>query len=327
MGMKKVSTFVGLLASVLIGTRAEFARADLGQNCAGGGGPPPCNETIASLGQFRIYLDRPEMRVLFQGYPGYNPTTFRLESPVLYDPATSIGRSVAFLDGSATDLSGVPVGSPPINVADSNLVLPPWSPPFGGGLGAREIHTELRSLNLTTGSGASVRAGAAASARPRSFGEVESLSGSGNPANDFPADSFFDVFVEVDIPGFGSIPNLVVYNQSPLIVRNSNVMNLPPQVVYIHGGAPAVPIVFRDDDPVGPPRRWWAGQRLGWLVLAGHGADMVAGQENLFLPAYQAAPEMAIVPTVTSWGLLAMVLLLLSAGTVVVSRRRGATGS
>ena len=95
---------------------------------------------------------------------------------------------------------------------------------------------------------------------------MESLSGAtGLAVNDFPAQSFFDVFVDVDIPGWReSFPGATnLYNTLPLVIQNTNLTSFPPQVVYIHGMSTAVPIRFGS----GP----YAGQIFGLLTLAGHG--------------------------------------------------------
>ena len=113
--------------------------------------------------------------------------------------------------------------------------------------------------------GAAVRAGSFAPLRPKSFGEVESQNSSGLPANDFPADSFFDVFVEVDLPDFGLFPGGTVYNKKALVV-NTTVGDLPPQLVYyIHGSTRSVAVYFKANGP-----GWIAGDLLGFLSLAGH---------------------------------------------------------
>ncbi len=101
------------------------------------------------------------------------------------------------------------------------------------------------SLNMT-GGGAAVRSGIQAPNQPISPGEIESLSGPlGMPANDFPAQSFFDVLVDVDIPAGGSFPGVTgLTNSLPLLVENTNLTSFPPTLVYIHGMSTAVPIMF-----------------------------------------------------------------------------------
>jgi hypothetical protein len=111
-------------------------------------------------------------------------------------------------------------------------------------------------------------------------------------AGDFPAESFFDVFVEVDLPPGGVFPGATVYNPIAMLVTQDTIYSLPPKVIYIHGNTSAVPVRFRDNDPGGA---WLAGDFFGFLVLAGHGFDMIGeemhwfeefmlGQEELPLP-------------------------------------------
>lgn len=252
---------------------------------------PPCDETTPSLGKYRIYIS-PKFRPNFAGCPAYQNTicgssAFRLESPNLFDSATLIGRSAPHLHGSAADTGGTPVGDSGTLVKDSDFTVPP--PWLQGPNGSREIHTEIVGMSLT-GGGASVRGGLSAPTRPKSFGEVESQSASGLPANDFPADSFFDVFVEVDLPICGSFPGGTVYNQQALLVVNTNVGDLPPQVVYIHGNSSFVPVYFKFASTGSPPVPWGAGNLLGWLSLAGHGVG--EGGASQLEQLYCAATEM-----------------------------------
>src|SRR5205807_2113238 len=95
----------------------------------------------------------------------------------------------------------------------------------------RELHTEIRSLKMVNG-GFMVRAGrwynsATQESLPadpwRSRGEIFSdakPNQTGNPANDFPARSFFNVFVNIDIPHCGGLPpgTTTIYNKLPLKV-------------------------------------------------------------------------------------------------------------
>ena len=82
------------------------------------------------------------------------------------------------------------------------------------------MFTQIHSFNLS-GGGASVRAGLA-SDRPASYGEVISNSGnSGDPSQDFPANSFFNIFVDVTLPGLGvGGSSLTLINNTPLLVEN-----------------------------------------------------------------------------------------------------------
>lgn len=147
------------------------------------------------------------------------------------------------------------------------------------GTETEEVHTEVRNLNMTSISlshphcagipGTAVRAGIAASGQPISPGEVESTHASGAG---FPGESFFNVFVEVDLPMLGGFSGGTLYNTDPLLVINDNLTAFPPQVVYVHDNTNAVPILMLADDPSGM-NRWLAGDVFGWLVLAGHGID------------------------------------------------------
>lgn len=108
----------------------------------------------------------------------------------------------------------------------------------------------------------------------RSIGMVQQIT---IAASDFPAQSFFDVFVEVSLPSVpGTVANTafhgtnaVLYNDAanPLLILNPSITNLPPEATYVHGLSSAVPIKFRDNNPP----YWMAGDVLGYLTLAGHG--------------------------------------------------------
>jgi hypothetical protein len=183
-------------------------------------------------------------------------------SPLLSDRLTSIGRSDPFLDGSDTDeISGAPIyGSPNPPVKDSDFkVRPPndGTPFDEGPIGTEEIHTEILSLNMT-GSGFALRAG-----NPtfpdieRSIGEVESLDPPGSGG--FPAESFFDIFVEIDAPPLG----MTLFNKTPLLIENDKLLGFPPKVIYVHGNTLAVP-VFDKANP---------STKVGWITVAGHGID------------------------------------------------------
>ncbi len=112
---------------------------------------------------------------------------------------------------------------------------------------------------------------------PASVGQVTSSTpGAGGG---FPARSFFDVFVDIDVPlpaglggGTASLTNATVYSGTnaatppgmPLIIGNSGITAFPPVVIYTHGGSSAVPVY---DETPGP----FFGDPVGLLVLAGHG--------------------------------------------------------
>jgi hypothetical protein len=109
-----------------------------------------------------------------------------------------------------------------------------------------------------------------------------------------PAQSFFQVYVEVRIPGaagFGTdvgtdiyltnaTPNSISFADGPLIIENTDVESLPPGTLYIHGGALfTVPLHFAaaGHDASGTIA-WNAGDTFGTLTLSGHQLGPTCGQ-------------------------------------------------
>jgi hypothetical protein len=198
-------------------------------------------------------------------YDGTDPN--RLTSPVLFDQQTMIGRSNPHIDGSAPDIAGtqVGVGGLATIVKDGDFTL---LPPTEGPPGIDEVHTAVADMEMQDfcGIGISVRAGHALGL-PLCPGEVESKLGGG-----FLGESFFDVFVEINIPTpFG--PAILRNVDEPLLIVNDSVDSLPPTVVYIHENSNAVPVRFFNDNPP----HWNAGDLLGYMVLAGHGYSYSLG--------------------------------------------------
>ena len=322
----------GCLGFVFVGD--AVAQPTLADSCQYSENPVPCDEDVASMGTYRIRIDT-GLVDLFDGcdyyvdchderyyqYPRKSWAERVLTSPTLYDSNTVIGRSVPHLDGDPVFDTGVgtQVGdAPPVNlVADSDFDLVP--PGFEGPAGTSEVHTEILSLNMTRGL-AAVRAGQPSYPwLKRSVGEVESKT-VGPP--DFPAESFFDVYVEVDIPACGDFPGATVYNTSPMVVEaDIDTNGFPPRVVYIHGVTNAVSVYFRTANPP----LWEADDRLGLLVLAGHGAERGPGDIAEYCLA-QDVEDLRAIPTVTEWGLAVMCVLLLAAGGVLIRRRRALEG-
>jgi len=173
---------------------------------------------------------------------------------------------------------------------------------FEGTPATREIHTRVKSLKLTGPYSTEVRAGDLNLTHPLSPGEVESKDPTGNPSNDFPAQSFFDVFVEVDLPTVGVAPfdipgGAMLINNVPLIVFNPTLTKppgFPPTVVYLHENTTAVPVYFKNDYPY----YWNAGDLFGYLVLAGHGIDSTAEGDTVKQHAFgnfvNSQPEMPL---------------------------------
>lgn len=262
-------------------------------------------------------------------YPGYSPTGGVLTSPIMYDFAdTKIAVSAYHTRnvGSPTyftspDPSGVRVGTSAVYPSffpdfipsySSYAVLPPAFANAPNGID--EIMTEIESFNLATTTGTSGQLSCSNSdprvpsvpvsinmvvAGPayipnlpqnrRSIGMVQQLTPT-VAGTDFPAQSFFNIYVEVtlpqisgnnsqnDFPGvLGPIPRpagqtqdgAVLYNDAsdPLVIINTNVTSLPPTAVYIHGMTLAVPMRFKYANPP----YWAANDVMGYLVLAGHG--------------------------------------------------------
>lgn len=276
------------------------------------------DDLTTSLGSFKIQINN-NFAGLFAGCTGFDATSNILTSPTLFDGATLVGRSDVITDGGNADTTGVPVGTAGTNVSENMLFPPPGYPCQGvagclSGAGTREVHTEVRSLKMTSGPVA-VRAGvwydSAAQQNPPSRvspGEVESQSGPGGAAaNDFPASSFFDVFVQVDVPacGTGGFPGATLYNTAPLIVKNYSLTQFPPRVIYLHDQSTAVPILFLN----GNPGKWNAGDILGYFVLAGHGIGFTNTQSDIdefnnFMNCQQVgtAPQPSPSPTPTPSG-------------------------
>jgi hypothetical protein len=114
----------------------------------------------------------------------------------------------------------------------------------------------------------------------------------GNLGWDFPANSFFAVNVQVTLPQAGaafslstasvndfpthgailtndpSMP-LIVEEVPPNSTANEPICGLPPGVVYIHGGNAIAPKIYFVENNL---PYWTAGEYLGSLTLAGHGA-------------------------------------------------------
>ncbi|MBI3869325.1 MAG: hypothetical protein HY299_12455 [Verrucomicrobia bacterium] len=262
---------------------------------------PAGDDLTPSMGQFQIVLDPKWVKIFDAIMPntpfGSSTVTRRkgmrlykkggtLTSPTLYDPQTRIGRSDSFVVGSPLEHAGALAGKEPgrTYVRESQLVVHPTWP--GPASGSHEIHTFLKSMHmvdsLTTHFGFSVKAGMEAPTRPVSAGQVE-----GGAGSDFPANSFFNVYVVVDIPGGGALPSIQLVNVDPLLVQQTNIAVFPPHVVYQHENSTAVPVYFNTNtiihdpisgDDISVPR----GTLFGQLVLAGHGISFESVEVEAF---------------------------------------------
>lgn len=244
----------------------------------------PGDDTPQSFGQFWILID-PAYQSQFAGCPAYNTTTHVLQSPILYEPHTVIGRSARLKDGGPGDASGVSTGLAGVTIKDG---VPP--PGFAKVPGQNEVHTELHKLNMATYGGgpmARVRAGvcysstACSSAPPAnrvSMGEVISNNPTPGASPDFPARSYFDVFAQIDVPACGSFPGGTVFNSKPLFVQAPSISSFPPSgVVYLHDTSSVVGVKFLPGTAPGGHHGGKGGDhgekhdRLGCIILAGHG--------------------------------------------------------
>jgi hypothetical protein len=293
-------------------------------------GPGPASDSTYSLGSFSIVLN-PSVSGAFVGNPYYSASTNTFTSPVLSDPNTQINRSSGTLNLGGGPVSK-PVGSPtgPLvtsNSGDSVLNFSGNLSPNTSGVTypvpaanqatpslSNGVFTQIKSFDLTNGV-MSVLTGTAANDPnlPASVGQVTSNSTTGG----FPARSFFDVFVDIEIPlppslggGTATLTNATVYGGSggtvqqspatgmPLLITNTGITTFPPVVIYVHGGSSAQPVYLESTNNVG--LQPLIGDPLGLLVLAGHGAGYgstsgtsQAVDENTGQPANQSTFQQA----------------------------------
>ena len=142
--------------------------------------------------------------------------------------------------------------------------------------------------------------------------------------NDFPAESFFDVYVEVDLPACGSFPGATVYNNIPLLVRNdylSNPPGFPQKVVYINDNSAALPMYFKDDESGG---NWSAGETFGYMTLFGWAPSFGVGDLTEYDMIMESVPEMPLpwdIPTLTPYGMVVLLLILIIASLMILRRK------
>jgi len=305
MKMKKLAAAVSLACAGLAVSPATWAA----------GFPGAGVDSVPSLAKFKVTFTK-EFATGIKGKFCQDekncPTSAReFESPILYEPNTKVGRSDPHQDGDGTDeIWGADVckegGSNSCNKFNDKPVVDAdfqWTGsyekdghPFDEGPNGREeVHTQVLSFRLTPlrgGGGANaVRAGDKAPCQPRSMGEVESLNGSG-----FPAESMFHMYVEVDVDwdNNGTV-DMVLFNKAggqggdepashiggdPLVIESTGLKSFPPKVVYSHTGNTAriyAPKLYvrspgcKEDsaftDKNGNP------VHVGWLRIATHGID------------------------------------------------------
>ena len=277
---------------------------------------PAGDDLTPSLGQFQLVLDQAWVKIfdiIISNSPlGTVSSTKHIRlyhkgvitSPTLYDPSTAIGRSDSFIVGSPPEFAGVLAGRAPgrTYVTESQLVVhPAWPGPPGG---AHEIHTFLKSMHMTdaiSGNyGFSVKAGMQAPTRPVCAGQVE-----GGASGDFPANSFFNVYVVVDLPSGGSLPPIQLVNVDPLLVQQTNISFFPPHIVYQHENSTAVSMYFNNnciihDPTTGQDIQVARGTLFGQLTLAGHGISFSSVEVETFQTEFEneaATSTMPVNPT------------------------------
>ncbi len=268
MSVRKVGSFATALCFVSLAGASTLDSS--GAGCTVGN---PCNDTVSSLGKFVLQVTNAALQAGLTGNPNYDAGTNLFVSPLLHDAATLIGRSFEFADGSANDTTnGITIGTGPN--ALTNVIGDPGTIPSGFPTGNNEIHTAMLDMNLTNGAGFTVRGGVSMTEHHvDSLGEVQNTG-----ASDFPANSFFDIFVDIDVLGVGEL-----YNTAPLVVQSQGLTELPPTVLYTHGSSTSVPVYFNADNP----GFWLAGDQAGTLLLAGHGANMDLSQTDAFNNAFK----------------------------------------
>lgn len=243
------------------------ARCASGQGAASRSEPfPPCGlDDFATGASFKVVmLDGSEAGVGVWVDSGGGAHG----SPAV-DANTIIGRSDPFFESDPED-DGIVIcggGQPPYAdtaaIAGDPCVFPAGFPEDS--TGGHEIHTEILSLNLVDPDGNTVKAGqpfydsVVGTPQERfyqnSFGEVQGLD------NDFPADSFFNVFVEVYVAALDQR----FYNKTPMVLR-AEITHFPPDLslprsVYLHDPSFGATPLFDED-----------GLHVAYLLSSGHGA-------------------------------------------------------
>ncbi len=241
------------------------------------GGAPVSVDNITSLGGF------------------FQPTLFEFASPTTREVLTEIQSfTLSLYPGYYNTGSSAPCG----------CAVPNQTPCFNY-TGTSPINMVYAGYYNTTSPGSIGTVLSSLAPLPRSYGIVQSEQnnetisgitynqGVGNSEWDFPANSFFGVFVQVTLPqivpaAFGGLSTAsqnifptegaILYSDptKPLIIQdvppNSTLDQplcaLPPAVVYVHGGNTFAPgLYFAENNGT----YWSAGELLGNVTLAGHG--------------------------------------------------------
>jgi len=284
--------------------------------------------------------DRQEKR--WKGTPSCTEAERTFISPYMYEAQTRIGRSEPHDNGSRNDKGyGTRVCQDGVNYAcdsffpkrikdqhffpgmeldemfpnpgflPTDFVDGPTKVQEDTGVPVREVHTQMLTMDLKPlgppyntqeqyKSANGIRAGTAAPEQPGSIGEVESLS---NDGLGFPAESFFNMNVEVDvdldnsgdvdftlISGSEEWDNMeVIVEDDPnteedeseyeegkillgtdaLVIQGHNLQSFPPKLVYVHN-ATLWAVSMYDKAVIDATQNGQDGH-VGWLRLAGHG--------------------------------------------------------
>ena len=199
------------------------------------------------------------------------PGVLRTLTPALFDFRTVVGRTGQLIEDDPAPetiellCSGLPSVPP-----GQECVFVDFPDGFGG-VGRREVTTEIQSLQLKdrVGAGFSVLAGQPALdfltqlGAPQLFtpslGQVEA--NQLEPDSPFPADSFFNIYAVVQTP-FGPL-----FNEEPLVVVSRGIGGFPPVAFYPHESKQDVAVPFFSlADPFGPP--------VAFLTAAVHGTRL-----------------------------------------------------
>jgi hypothetical protein len=263
---------------------------------------------ISSFGYTTVFIRvdkafQPFIQAQINSMPGYSydPKTGMLRTPGAYDPAVRFGFSGSLTVGSNAATNGVKVGvaSPTTVKANSFTTIPTG---FTGAKGTDEIFDKITTMDMQ-GKNVEILAGTAAGDRPNSIGIIQSLSDSGKAANDFPAKSFFDIFVDIKLDfNNGQTPaTLNNSDKTPFVVQSTSLTQLPPFAIPLFGHSTGVPIFFQGNvDSIAVK-----GDRFGIAYLAGpfNGPNVpepasitLLAVGGLALAAYARRPPQAVRP-------------------------------
>jgi hypothetical protein len=289
----------------------------------------PYNESLPSNGAFSLILSQKYNTVNWQGALSalnFQQKFGRWISPSLHDPATIMGMSASFLQNGPVPTTGAIVGAAagaapgytPQNVtlSDFSSIPASFGPPLAQVPGdGKELFTVIESMNMTNGP-ISVLAGAAADPALNlsySYGQVQSgFKNLNNGMTDFPAQSFFDIFVEISIMG------VELFNKTAMVVQNTEPLyQLPPNNLYAHGASQnAVQLYFATSGSAPNGLTWNAGDIFGAIALTNHNIAPTL-DDLIALGDPSAAVFAATAPETSTWA-----MMLLGFGGLGLAARR-----